>query len=149
MYPDRDVAALITQHFLPVRVHAKDNAGEFKRLGAMFDAQWTPTTLMIDPPSTERHRIEGFLPSADFLAQLTVGLGHSAFARSNFAEAERWFREVVERYPDTETAAEALYWAGVAKYKATGNAAALHDTALQFLQRYQGTSWAKKASVWN
>jgi hypothetical protein len=149
VYSDPAVMQFIDEHFVPVRVHVREQADEYKRLGAKYNAQWTPAILVVDSQGEERHRIEGFLPSADFLAQLTVGLGHSAFARSNFAEAERWFRELVERYPDTETAAEALYWAGVAKYKATGNAAALHDTALQFRQRYQGTSWAKKASVWN
>jgi hypothetical protein len=55
---------------------------------------------------------------------------------------------VVARHPDTEAAAEAQYWAGVARYKATGSAEALADTAKSFRQRYSGTSWAKKASVW-
>lgn len=96
----------------------------------------------------ERHRIEGFLPVEDFLAQLTLGLGHSAFGRGDFSDAERSFRQVVERHPATEASPEALYWAGVARYKATNDAAALRDTAEQFRSRYQGTSWAKKASVW-
>ena len=102
----------------------------------------------LDPEGVERHRIEGFLPADDFLAQLTLGLGHSAFAREDFAAAERWFREVVDRYPASEAAPEALYWAGVAHYKVTGDPAALVETAAQFTQRYQDTSWGKKASVW-
>ena len=77
-----------------------------------------------------------------------MGLGHAAFARSDFTEAEKWFREAVEKYPETEAAPEALYWAGVARYKATGDASALPDTAQQFRERYQESSWAKKASVW-
>jgi hypothetical protein len=149
VYTDPAVMEFVNEHFVPVRVHVREQADEYKRLGAKYNAQWTPTILVVDSQGEERHRIEGFLPSADFLAQLAAGLGHSAFARSNFAEAERWFRDVVERYPDTETAAEALYWAGVARYKATGDAAALHETGRQFQQRYQGTSWAKKASVWS
>jgi tetratricopeptide (TPR) repeat protein len=143
------VIQFIDENFVPVRVHIRDQADEFKRLGEKYNAQWTPTVLLIDSQAEERHRIEGFLPATDFLAQLALGLGHSAFARSDFAEAERWFRHVVERYPDSDAAAEALYWAGVARYKATGAAAALHETAQQFQQRYRDTSWAKKASVWN
>jgi hypothetical protein len=104
--------------------------------------------LILDPTGEERHRIEGFLPAPDFLAHLTLGLGHSAFARSDFSEAEKWYRQVVEKYPQTESAPEALYWAGVARYKATGDASALSDTAKQFRERYQTSSWAKKASVW-
>jgi tetratricopeptide (TPR) repeat protein len=149
VYTDPRVVSFINDHFVPVRLHVRDQADEFKQLGAKYNAQWTPTILVIDPTGEERHRIEGFLPANDFLAQLALGLGHSAFARSDFAEAERWFREVVERYPDTEAAPEALYWAGVARYKATGDPAALRETAQQFRQRHQDTSWAKKASVWN
>src|SRR5262245_66241900 len=131
-----------------MRVHVREQADEYKRLSARYSAQWTPTILVIDPSGEERHRVEGFLPVPDFLAQAALGLGHSAFKRSDFREAEKWFREVVEKYPQTEAAPEALYWAGVARYKATGDASALADTARQFRERYQESSWAKKASVW-
>ncbi|MBA3258411.1 MAG: hypothetical protein H0T68_02960 [Gemmatimonadales bacterium] len=50
---------------------------------------------------------------------------------------------------DSEAGAEALYWVGVSRYKASNDAAALADTARQFRERYQDTSWAKKASVWD
>jgi tetratricopeptide (TPR) repeat protein len=149
VYSDPAVIQFIDEHFLPVRVHVRDQADEFKRLGEKYNAQWTPTVLVLDSQGEERHRIEGFLPATDFLAQLALGLGHSAFARSDFAEGERWFRQVMERYPDSDAAPEALYWAGVARYKATGNPAALRETAQQFERRYRDTSWAKKASVWN
>ena len=133
---------------MPVRVHVRNQADEFKRLGERYGVQWTPTILVIDSSGQERHRVEGFLPVQDFLAQLELGLAHSDFARSKFAEAERGYREVVKRNPETEAAPEALYWAGVARYKASGDAGALSDTAKQFQERYQSSSWAKKASVW-
>jgi tetratricopeptide (TPR) repeat protein len=149
VYTDPRVVRFIDEHLVPVRIHVSDQPDEFKRLGAKYGALWTPTVLVIDSAGDERHRIEGFLPVDDFLAQLTLGLGHAAFARSDFAEAERLFREVVEQYPATEAAPEALYWAGVARYKATGDPASLRETAQQFRLRYQQTSWAKKASVWS
>jgi hypothetical protein len=148
VYTDPRVASFINENFVPVRVHTRTQANEYKRLGARFSAQWTPTILLIDGSGEERHRIEGSLPADDFLAQLMLGLGHSAFARSAFDEAERWSRQVVDDFPNTESAPEALYWAGVSKYKASGNPAPLAETAAQFANRYQDTSWAKKASVW-
>jgi TolA-binding protein len=148
VYSDPRVIEFIHQHFTPVRAHVKDNADEYKRLGSRFNAQWTPTTLVVDSEGRERHRIEGFLPADDFLAQLSLGLAHSAFARGSFKEAEPLFREVVDKYPNTDAAPEALYWAGVSRYKASGDAAALGDTARAFSTRYTDTSWAKKASVW-
>ncbi len=149
MYPDPHVVGFINDHFVPVRVHVKEQADEFKRLGERYTAQWTPTTLVLDPSGSERHRVEGFLPAHDMIGQLALGLAHAAFARSDFADAEQRFTEVMKRHADSDAGAEAQYWAGVARYKATGDAAALSDTARQFQQRYTDTSWAKKASVWS
>ena len=87
MYPAPTIAGLINQHFIPIRVHVKNDAEAFQRLGAMFDAQWTPTTLIVDPPGTERHHIEGFLPVDDFASQLELGLAKAAFGRGRFDEA--------------------------------------------------------------
>jgi len=142
------VVSFVTQNFLPARIHVRENKAEWERYSQRYGVQWTPAVLVVDPSGTERHRIEGFLPVEDFLAQLSLGLGQSAFARQQYAEAERHFREVVSRYGGTEAAPEALYWAGVAKYKASNDAAALGDTAAAFGRQYQQSSWAKKASVW-
>lgn len=148
MYPDERVARFITENFIPARVHVRDQAEDFQRFGERYGAQWTPTTLELDPNGEERHRIEGFLPPEDFLGQLLLGMGHAAFKREQWDEAERRFREVVERYPDSDAAPEAQYWAGVSRYKKTGDAAALADIAKAFSERYGESTWAKKASVW-
>lgn len=148
MYPDPRVVQFVTQHFVPVRVHVKDQKEEFHRLGERFDSQWTPTTLVIDDSGTERHRIEGFLPADDFLGQLALGAAKAAFARKDYGVAERLYRDIVNSYPTSDAAPEALYWAGVSKYRATSDPSALGETAGAFAQQYQDSSWAKKASVW-
>jgi hypothetical protein len=142
------VARFIEQNFVPVRVHVREQKDEFKRLGGRYGVQWTPTILVLDPKGEERHRIEGFLPAEDLIPQLVLGAGHAAFAQGDFAAAETRFREVVDTHPDSDSAPEALYWAGVSRYKATDDAAVLADTARQFRERYRDTPWAKKASVW-
>ena len=142
------VTHFIAENFLPVRVHVKDQASEYKRLGEKYGVQWTPTVLVLDPEGGERHRIEGFLPVDEFLPQLALGQAKVAFARGNFDDAERRYREIVKRHPSSETAAEALYWAGVSRYKGTGEAKALGETAKAFTEQYQESVWAKKASVW-
>ncbi len=138
------MANYITQNFLPVKIHIKEQPSVFGRFGA----RWTPTLIVLDPDGTERHRLEGYLPAEDLLAQLELGLGHAAFARQQWAQAEPHYRRVVEQFPKTEAAPEALYWAGVAKYKATNDPSALRETAQNFKQKFTDSSWAKKASVW-
>lgn len=134
----------MNENFVPVKIHIKEQPQAFGRFGA----QWTPTAIILDPDAKEQHRFEGFLPVEDFLAQLYLGLAKSAFSRQDFADAEKRYRAIVEQFPNTETAAEALYWAGVSKYKATNDAAALAETGKQFKSRYKESSWAKRASVW-
>ena len=89
MYPDPQVAAFVMNNFIPVRVHVKRNREEYQQLSARFNAQWTPTVLIVDRDGHERHRIEGFLPAAEFLPQLEIGAAHAAFARQEHADAER------------------------------------------------------------
>jgi len=142
------VARYLSEHLETVRVHVRDQKDEYKRLSERYNAQWTPTVLILDADGEERHRIEGFLPADDFLSQIALGLAKSAFQRKDYGEAERRYREIVDRFPSSEAAPEALYWAGVSNYKATGDPSALRATTTAFGQRYQDTAWAKKASVW-
>jgi hypothetical protein len=148
VWPDERVARFVNQSFLPARVHVKEDPQEFKRYGERYGAQWTPAILLLDSDGVERHRIEGFLPADDFLAQLMLGHAHIAFQEHQWTEAERRFREIVKELPHTDAAPEALYWAGVAPYKASGDAGSLKETARAFSKQYQGSTWAKKASVW-
>jgi hypothetical protein len=148
VWPDERVVRLVNENFLPARVHVKQDPEAFKRFGERYSAPWTPTILELDAEGVERHRVEGFLPADDLLAQLQLGLAHMAFHEERWADAERRFREIVNQLPRTDAAPEALYWAGVARYKASGDATSLKDTARDFSQRYQDSTWAKKASVW-
>ena len=142
MYTDPQVAQFITDNFIPARAHVKDNQEAFARFGA----EWTPTILIMDKDANERHRIEGFLPADDYLAQLRLGLAHAARSAGDFADAERRYRELSGGEGDV--AAEALYWSGVSRYKATNDASALGETAQAFGERFTDSPWAKKASVW-
>lgn len=148
MYSDPRVVDFVAQHFVPVRAHVKENAAAYKDLSARFGAQWTPTILIIGPDGREQHRIEGFLPADDFLSQLALGAAKAAFARNDYAIAAPLFQSVVDEHPQSEAAPEAMYWAGVSRYKATNDPSALRDTGEALRQRFPDSSWTKKGSVW-
>ena len=144
MYPEPRVTAFVAENFEPVRLHVKTHPEAMARFGA----NWTPTVMIVDSEGKEHHRIEGFLPVDDFLAQLKLGYAQYAFKSGDFANAEQRFRSVVDDFPKSDVAAEALYWAGVSKYKGSGDPAPLQQTAEAFKSRYSDTPWAKKASIW-
>jgi thioredoxin-related protein len=148
VYSNPQVASFIKTHFVPVRIHVREQKDEFRRLGDRYGAHWTPTVIIITSGGEARHRIDGFLPAEDFLTQLILGVGHAAFADGQFATAEERFRDVVDQHGFTEAAPEALYWAGVSRYKATNDPKALKETAAAFEKKYPDSTWAKKASVW-
>ena len=148
MWPDERVVKFVNENFVPARVHVKEDAEAFKRYGEQYNAHWTPTVLELDSNGEEFYRLEGFLPAHDFLAQLMLGRAHMDFKQGRWAAAEKRFQEIVDNLPKAEAAPEAMYWAGVSHYKATNDAGALKETAKAFTQRYEDSSWAKKASIW-
>ena len=113
-----------------------------------FEIRWTPTVLVLAPDGSEVHRIEGFLPKDELLAQLGLALGFLAVKRKNWDAARQAFDQVVDRYPDTSSAPEALYWSGVSKYSASHDPAELKALGRAFKERYTDTAWAKRASIW-
>ena len=147
MYSSPTFVSLAADNFIPVRVHVKEKDA-FATLGARYNAQWTPTTLLLDGEGVERHRVEGFLPLEDFTSQVLLGRAHAARLAGEYGDAEKRYRDVIELYPLTDAAAESQYWAGVSRFKATNEFRALIDTANAFDERYQDSPWAKKASVW-
>ena len=138
------MSRFIEEHFIPVKFHVKEQKSMFDRFGAL----WTPTQVVLDADGVERHRIEGFLPADDFLAQMEFGLARTAFENKRYDEAGGLFREVVEHHPDAGVAPEARYWSGVSAYKASNDAAPLKETAQDMNRRYPESEWTKRASVW-
>src|SRR4051812_16756861 len=113
-----------------------------------LDVLWTPTVLILDSSGAERRRIEGYLPRDEFFAELHLGLGRAAFMRKQWTEAERYYDQVIERFPKTMGAAEAVYWRGVSRYKRTNDHTMLPATAAELDKQYPQSPWATKASIW-
>ena len=143
MYPTPAVTALIDEQFLPVRIHVKEQPRMWRR----FRVRWTPTVMVLSPDGAEVRRTEGYLPADELRGQLLLGLGYVAANAKDWATAERWFAQAAEER-ETDAGPEGLYWVGVSRYSASHDADALPATSAAFAERYQDTSWAKRASIW-
>lgn len=104
--------------------------------------------MILDPNGVERFRIEGYLPKDEFRAQLELGLARVSFMKKDWADAERRYTAVVEHYPNSKAAPEALYWKGVSHYKATNDHTVLGELPELFRQRYPDSTWALKTAAW-
>ncbi len=134
----------VNEHFIPVKIHIKERPQDFGRFGA----EWTPTLIVAEADGTERHRVVGFLPADDLVAQLQLGLAKAAFSRGKFQDAQRGFEGVANSYSKTDAAPEAVYWTAVSAYKATGKPEFLKQGGAKLREKYPQSEWAKKASVW-
>ena len=104
--------------------------------------------LVLDANGVERYRNEGYLPKDEFRAQLELSLARVAFMNKDWASAERRYGEVLDRYPNTEAAPEALYWKGVSHYKATNDHVILGELPKLFREKYPDSIWALKTIAW-
>jgi TolA-binding protein len=129
---------------VPLEAHIKQHPAYFHR----FDALWTPSVIILDQNGKERFRIEGYLPKDEFRAQLELALARVAFMSKGWADAERRYAEVLERYPKSKSAPEALYWKGVSRYKATNDHTVLGELPGMFQEKYPDDEWALKTAAW-
>lgn len=104
--------------------------------------------LLLDAGGKERVRLEGYLPNMDFVAALESGLGRLAFVQKEYADAERWYGDVVRRFSGSHAAPGALYWQAVAHYRGTNDHTALGKVAIELRSKYPTSVWAAKANPW-
>jgi thioredoxin-related protein len=134
----------VTDNFVPVKVHIKENRDQFRR----FTSKWTPTIMIVDGSGKEFFRTEGWLPPRDFLAQMMIGFGRALFLNNKPKEAEKSFAEVADHFADTDFAPEAEYWRAVSQYRATADHKYLDEVARALANKYPYSNWTKRASVW-
>ena len=104
--------------------------------------------MVMGPDGKERSRLEGYLPRDEFQVFLEMGLARVAYMKKNLDDAERRYAEVVEQYPESQFAPEALYYQGVSRYSRLHDSAVLAETAQAFTEKYQDSIWALKSIPW-
>ena len=144
VYSEEDVVRFISECFVPIKVAIRKHPESFAR----FNVEWTPAIIIPDQNGKERHRMIGFLPKEDFLAQLQLAIAKVAFSTRKYEEARKGFAAVGRLHEGTSAAPEGIFWAGVSAYRDTGKNAPLAQTAGELKLKYPESDWAKKASVW-
>ena len=77
-----------------------------------------------------------------------MGLARIAFKEKRWADAERIYGEVVQKYPLTHSAPEARYWHAVSHYKGTNDHTVLGQVAQELKEHAPDSIWAEKATPW-
>ena len=78
-------------------------------------------------------------------ARLEMGIARVAFMHKKFADAQKLYAEVVDRFGNLAVAAEALYWRAVSQYKATNDHTVLGEVAKELSEKYPDDEWTLKS----
>ena len=142
-YPDPRVAEFVEGHFIPAKIVIKENP----QLAKEHLVSWTPNVVILCDKGKLHSRIEGFFQPTDLLARLSLGLGRYYLNRKEFELAGERFQEVADRHAGSEAGAEALYWLGVAHYKASHDPKLLRSSWQRLAQEYPNSEWTKRSQI--
>lgn len=140
-YPNPDVSSFLRTHVIPVRILYNQQP-----LAGRFRVVWTPTLIMLDSDGNELYREEGFLPPERIVPALMLGMGKVKVHAGKFKEANTYLSQLVAKYPNSEEAPEATYFAGVARFRDTNDLRAMREAYESLSKKYPRSSWTIKAS---
>ena len=77
-----------------------------------------------------------------------MGIARVAFMHKKFADAQKLYGEVANRFGNLAVAAEASYWRAVSQYKATNDHTALGKVAGELAAKHPDDEWTLKSDPW-
>lgn len=143
-YSQDEVVQFIHDHFVPLRLDHENHP--FSR---EYNIIWTPTLIILDQDGKEFQRTTGYLGKDQLIAVLLLGVAKVNYNAGNYDAAKLHLDTILEKYPQSGAAPEALYFTGVNQFKWQDDPKALRQ-AHDALQKLHPTSvWTEKASPYS
>ncbi len=139
-YPDALVSEFIKKNLIALRIPS-----DAKPYCTDFNITWTPTLIVLDQEGKEHHRLVGFLSPEELIPALLLGMAKTRFERQQYAEALSVIQQILDGYPRSGSAPEALFLKGVARYKSTHDPKPLKESYEQLQAHYPSSDWTKRA----
>jgi TolA-binding protein len=139
-YPDAKVIGFVSDGLVPLRVpyDAQPMASDFK-------VKWTPTIVILDPDGNEHNRTVGFLGPDEFIPSLILGAAKTHFENDRFDLSLQSLGRLLEEYPASSSAPEAIYIRGVSLYKQGHDPKPLKEAYEKLQAQYPKSEWTKRA----
>jgi len=143
-YPDTDVSDFISTTLVPLRI-----AHDHKELAPRFRVKWTPLLLLLDASGTEQYRTLGFFSPEEFIPSLLLGIGKSYFDNGERPAATKQFDLILKDYPKSESAPEAIYLKGVAKFIESHDASHLKNLHESLKRDFPHSTWVMRSTPYS
>ena len=139
-YIDAEVIGFVNDTLVPLRLAAADPL-----LGPRYRVKWTPTLLILDAEGVEQYRTLGFYPPQELIPSLLLGIGKARFNQPDRPAACDCFSSIIDRYPASPQAPEAVYLNGVSRYIETHDVANLVAIYDRLAAGYPDSPWLTRA----
>ena len=97
------VILFIEEHVVPVKL-----PHDSKPCADDYMVKWTPTLITANGGGKEHHRTVGFLPPEEMIPSVLLGVGKVHFDADRIDKALGFFDQIVEKYPKSDSTAEAI-----------------------------------------
>lgn len=109
---------------------------------------WAPLFRASSSRGVELRRWFGFFPPEELRLELEIVLAHDLMLQKKDSEAVNRLEEALARSPSLRVAPEAMFWMGVAAFKAGGrDFDALESAWNELIARWPDSTWASRADV--
>jgi tetratricopeptide (TPR) repeat protein len=139
-FPDPKVVDFIQGNMIPLRL-----PHDHKPLAEQFQVKRTPHLIALDGECKAHHRIIGFMPPEELIPSLFLGKAKVHFDGEDFEAALTFLEKLLEEYPKSGAAPEAIFIRGVCLYKKTHQPKPLKEAYERLHAEYPGNEWTKRA----
>jgi tetratricopeptide (TPR) repeat protein len=141
-YPQAAVREILERATIPIQFDNTVDAAQpvIKR----YHHVWTPDLRILTGDGDELYRWNGYLPPAEFAAQLLAALAQARLRLREFDAAIALYEETLKLFPTSICAPEAQYFLAVANYRKSGEASDLLRGWHRLEGRYPLTEWTVK-----
>jgi len=135
------VVQFINDHFVPLQLDHENHP--FSREYNVF---WTPTLVILDQDGKEFQRNLGFMKEDQLLAALLLGVAKAYLIAGKYDAAKLNFDLILEKYPQSDAAPEALYFTGVNQFRWKNDIKELRKAYESLNEKFPLSVWTEKAS---
>ncbi len=139
-YPTASVTEFINKNLIPLRIPS-----DSEPLATNFMIKWTPALLILDENGKEHSRTVGFLTPEEFIPTIMLGIAKCHYELDLFQSAIHCTDEILNDYPKSDAAPEAVFLRGVLGYKSAHDPMNLKKAYERLAEEYPKSEWAKRA----
>jgi hypothetical protein len=99
-YPEPRTADFVSRNLIALRINAAVSGG----LTVSFKVQYTPTVIILDGEGHEHHRFVGFLPPAEFIPSVMLGMGRAFTGINQAGKAASVIDRLISEHPASQAA---------------------------------------------